>query len=79
MRHERAGECAARKRLEHRRLDFQEIQGIEKVAQVADDSSARAKHVAARLAENEIEVALPIARHGAARIRGGQFLWQGSR
>ncbi len=79
MRHERPGGCSARKGLKHRSLDFQEVQGIEEVAQVADDSSARAEHIAARLAENEIEVALPIARHSVAGSRSGQVLRQAPR
>ncbi len=44
MRHERPRRRTARDRLHHRRLDFEEIERIEEIAQVAHDARARAKH-----------------------------------
>jgi hypothetical protein len=54
----------ARDRLHHRRLDLEEVERVEEVAQVAHDAGAGAEHVAARLAHDQVEVATPVARLG---------------
>src|SRR5690606_2408028 len=48
--------------LHHRRLDFEKIERIEKIAQVLDDPRARQEHTAALWVDDQIYVALPIAR-----------------
>jgi hypothetical protein len=62
----RARGGAARDRLHHRRLDLEKVQGVQEVAQVADDAGARAKHLAALLAHDQIDVAPAVARLGVS-------------
>src|SRR5690606_34928880 len=48
--------------LHHRRLDFEKIERIEKIAPVLDDPRSRQEHTAALWVDYQIYVALPIAR-----------------
>ncbi len=67
VRDERARRRPARDGLHHRRLDFEEIERLEGIAQVADDCAARAEHGAARLVHHQIDVALAVARLGVGK------------
>ncbi len=53
---------AARDGLQHRRLDFEEIHRVEKIAQVAQHAVAGDEDVAALLVDDEVHVTLPVTR-----------------
>ena len=67
VRLERARRGTARDRLHHRRLDLEEVERVQEVAQVADDARAGAEHAAALLVHDEIDVALAVARLGVGK------------
>ena len=53
--------------LHHWRLDLEEVKRIEEVAQVADDAGTRAKHLAALLAHDQIDITPAVARLGVGK------------
>ena len=61
MRDERLGHRAARDHLQHRRLDFHEVERVEEAAQVLHDARALAEHLAALVADDQVDVALAVA------------------
>ncbi len=67
MGHEGPGSGAARNRLHHRRLDLDEVERVEKVAQEPDDPRARAEYVAAGLVDDEVDVAPAVAGLGVGK------------
>ena len=67
VRDERPRGRAARYRLHHRRLDLEEVEGIERIPEVGDDARARAEHLARGLVHDEVDVALAIARLGVGQ------------
>ena len=62
MRRERPRDRAARRGLHHRRFDFEIVLRIEERANVGDDRRARAKNLAAFLVDDQVDIALPVAR-----------------
>ena len=60
VRDERLGDCAARNHLQHRRLDFHEVERIEEPAKVLHDARACAEHFTALVADDKVDVALPV-------------------
>ena len=64
VRHERPRDRAARDRLHHRRLDLEEAEGVEEVAQEPHHARARAERLARGLVDDQVDVALPVARLG---------------
>ena len=67
MRDEGLGRGAAGNRLHHGRLDFEEVERIQVTAQEADDPGAGHEDIAARFVDNEVNIALPIARLGVGQ------------
>ncbi len=61
VRDERLRDRAARNHLQHRRLDFHEVERVEEAAQVLHDARARAEHLAALVADDQVDVALAVA------------------
>ena len=61
MRDERARQRAARHRLHHRRLDFEEAARDQKLANRRDDAAAHLEDASRVRVDDQIEIALPIA------------------
>ena len=61
VRHERPGDRPAGNGVHHRGLDFQEAAVDEEPADVVDGARAGAKHLAAALVDDEVDVAAPVA------------------
>ena len=55
---------AARDRLHHRGLDLEEAEGVEEVAQEPHHARAHAERLARGVVDDQVDVALPIARLG---------------
>ncbi|EQD52667.1 hypothetical protein B1A_12618, partial [mine drainage metagenome] len=62
VRDEGARARPAGNRLHHRGLHLDEIERVEKLAQIAHDARACPEHVAAGLVDDQIHVPLPVAR-----------------
>ena len=61
VRDERLRHGAAGDHLHHRRLDLHEAERLEEVAQVLHDARALAEHLAALVAHDQVDIALPVA------------------
>src|SRR5687768_990443 len=62
MRLEGTRSRTARHDLHHRRLDFQEIERVEEVAQIPNDARAGLEYLATLFVDDEIDIPLSIAR-----------------
>jgi hypothetical protein len=62
MRDKRSRRRATRDRLHHRRLDLQVTLGIHRLPQCLDHLRAHAEYALCRFVDDQVEVALPVAR-----------------
>ena len=56
------GNSTTRRRLHHRRLDFEVVLRVEECPNVRDDRRTRPEDLAARLVHDQVHIALPVTR-----------------